>query len=76
MFPEGFAEKWINELTGPGDLVVDPFCGRGTTPFQALLMGRNALAGDINPVAYCLTAAKTRGPSLSTVRRRIGELEG
>ncbi len=75
MFPEGFAEKWINELTTPGDLVVDPFCGRGTTPFQALLMGRNALAGDINPVAYCLTAAKTRGPSLSTVRRRIGELE-
>ena len=23
MFPEGFAEKWINELTDPGDLVVD-----------------------------------------------------
>ena len=75
MFPEGFAEKWIDELTDPGDLVVDPFCGRGTTPFQALLMGRNALAGDINPVAYCLTAAKTQGPALSTVRRRISELE-
>ena len=50
MFPEGFAERWIDELTVPGDLVVDPFCGRGTTPFQALLMGSNALAGDINPV--------------------------
>ena len=75
MFPEGFAKKWINELTDPGDLVVDPFCGRGTTPFQALLMGRNALAGDINPVAYCLTAAKTRGPALSTVCRRLSKLE-
>ena len=75
MFPEGFAEKWIDELTDPGDLVVDPFCGRGTTPFQALLMGRKALAGDINPVAYCLTAAKTQGPALSTVCRRISELE-
>ena len=75
MFPEGFAERWIDELTDPGDLVVDPFCGRGTTPFQALLMGRNALAGDINPVAYCLTAAKAHGPTLSTVCRRIAQLE-
>ncbi len=38
-------------------------------------MGRNALAGDINPVAYCLTAAKAHGPTLSTVRRRIAQLE-
>lgn len=76
MFPEGFAERWIDELTGPGDLVVDPFCGRGTTPFQALLMNRNALGSDINPVAYCLTKAKTQGPAFSTVRRRIDELRG
>ena len=75
MFPEGFAEKWIDELSDPGDLVVDPFCGRGTTPFQALLMGRNTIASDINPVAYCLTVAKTRGPTYSTVRHRLSELE-
>ena len=76
MFPEGFAERWIEELTRPGDLVVDPFCGRGTTPFQALLMERDALGSDINPVAYCLTAAKTQGPACSTVLRRIAELRG
>ena len=76
MFPEGFAERWVDELTKPGDLVVDPFCGRGTAPFQALLMDRNALGSDINPVAYCLTAAKTRGPACSTVLRRIAELRG
>lgn len=75
MFPEAFAERWIAELTEPGDLVLDPFCGRGTAPFQALLMGRRALAGDINPVAYCVTRAKTNAPAASTLRQRITLLE-
>ena len=76
MFPEQFAAKWIEELTCTDEIVLDPFCGRETTPFQALLMGRRAIAGDINPVAYCVTAAKTRAPALSTLKRRIRELEG
>jgi len=75
MFPESFPEKWIGELTRPGDVVLDPFCGRGTTPFQALLMGRRAVASDINPVAYCVTRAKTAAPSASAVERRVGELQ-
>ena len=75
MFPEQFAEHWIEKLTSKEDLVLDPFCGRGTTPFQAVLMGRRALANDINPVAFCVTAAKTRAPALSTLNRRIKYLE-
>ena len=38
-------------------------------------MGRRALASDINPVAFCVTAAKTRAPALSTLKRRIKHLE-
>jgi hypothetical protein len=38
-------------------------------------MGRDALACDINPVAYCVTKAKTNAPAARTVRRRITELE-
>ena len=75
MFPEAFVETWVDRLTRPGDYVLDPFCGRGTTPFQALLMGRNALASDINPVAYCVTRAKTNAPSSAAVRRRLTCLE-
>src|SRR6266700_3770222 len=57
MFPEAFAERWINQLTRPGDLILDPFSGRGTTVFQANLMGRRGLACDINPVAFVLSKA-------------------
>lgn len=75
MFPESFAEKWIDKLTEAGDAVLDPFCGRGTAPFQALLMGRQAIGSDVNPVAYCVSRAKTNAPAASQLRRRLTVLE-
>lgn len=75
MFPESFAEKWIDELTKPGDVVLDPFSGRGTTATCALLLGRRAVASDVNDVAYCLTKAKTSAPTLRTAVGRLLELE-
>jgi hypothetical protein len=75
MFPESFAEHWVKQLTRKGDTVLDPFCGRGTLPFQALLMGRKAIGSDINDVAYCVTRAKTNAPTLASVKRRLTQLE-
>ncbi|MFN0172856.1 MAG: DNA methyltransferase [Bryobacteraceae bacterium] len=75
MFPESFAQQWIEKLSKPGDLVLDPFSGRGTTPFQALLSGREAIGNDINPVAFCLTRAKTNAPSKSAVKQRLTALQ-
>jgi hypothetical protein len=75
MFPESFAELWVDRLTRKGDTILDPFCGRGTLPFQALLMGRNAIGADINEVAYCVTRAKTNAPTLAALKRRLTQLE-
>ncbi len=75
MFPEAFAERWISELTYPGDLILDPFSGRGTAVFQANLMGRRGLACDTNPVAFVLSRAKTNAPSLKRILQRVNELE-
>jgi hypothetical protein len=75
MFPEAFAEKWIEATTKPGDRVLDPFCGRGTAPFQALLLDRAAVGNDVNPVAFVITKAKTNPPSLSRLRARMTILE-
>ncbi len=76
MFPETFAAEWIDRLTQEGDTILDPFCGRGTAPFQALLMRRRAVGIDVNPVAYCVTRAKTNAPELSRVHRRLEDLRG
>lgn len=71
MFPEAFVEKWLGKLTKPGETILDPFCGRGTAPFQALLSGRNAIGNDVNPVAFCITKAKTNAPAAAQVHGRI-----
>ncbi len=75
MFPESFAQGWIEKLSKPGEIVLDPFSGRGTTAFQCMLMGRRPIACDVNDVAYCVTRAKTHAPRLDSLRRRITVLE-
>jgi hypothetical protein len=75
MFPESFAEYWINQLTKTKDTVLDPFSGRGTTALTALLCGRNAISSDVNDVAVCLTQAKTKPPFLKKLKERIAELK-
>ena len=74
MFPPTFAREQIVRFTQPGDVVLDPFSGRGTTLLEASLWGRHALASDINPVATCVTGAKARIPTLDGVTARLGEL--
>ena len=76
MFPEEFAAEQIKRYSSKGDLICDLFSGRGTTLLQGLLLKRKALAADINPVAYCISAAKACVPRLSDVRREITVLEG
>ncbi len=76
MFPEAFAREQVERYTDPGDLVLDPFSGRGTAPFQSLLMGREAAACDVNPVAYTVTRAKTNAPPAQAVLDRLDEAEG
>lgn len=74
MFPESFAETWIDRLSRRGDVVLDPFSGRGTTAFQSQLMGRRAVACDTNDVAYCVTKAKTQPPTFASLGRRLAIL--
>jgi hypothetical protein len=39
--------QWIEPLTDPGDLVIDPFCGSGEWVHLAAAMGRRAIGADL-----------------------------
>ena len=75
MFPEQFVEKQLLSFTSLGDLVFDPFCGRGTTVFESLLKGRRAVGSDVNPVAVCVSSAKAAAPKFNDIATRIDTLE-
>ena len=49
----------ISAYSSPGDFVLDPFCGSGTTAIEAMIMGRNAYSIDIDPFARLLISVKT-----------------
>lgn len=75
MFPISFAEQVVMFCSRPNDVVVDPFCGRGTTPFVAMVNNRRAVGCDINPVAWLYSKTKIDPyPKSETVQNRIREI--
>lgn len=58
---------FIRRLTRPGNTVLDPFMGRGTTPLEAALRGRRAIGSDINPLSTLLVRPRLRPVTLGEV---------
>ncbi len=65
---------FIEWLTRPGNVVYDPFMGRGTTPLQAALMGRRPVGSDINPLSAMLLAPRLAPPALEDIAVRLAEI--
>ncbi|HEY6058767.1 MAG TPA: DNA methyltransferase, partial [Candidatus Limnocylindrales bacterium] len=73
-FPAALAHAFIARYSRSGDVVLDPFSGRGTVPLQALAEGRVGVGNDLNPFAHLLTAAKVEPPSIADVLTRLAGL--
>lgn len=67
-FPPQLPRAFIRGLTGPGDVVLDPMMGSGTTVVEALLEGRQGIGLDIDPLALRLSQVKTRPLDLDRLR--------
>lgn len=63
-FPESLAERFVLSFVPPGGIVLDPFCGSGTTAAVAEKHGRRWLGIDVRPSQVDLT------------ERRIAEVRG
>jgi hypothetical protein len=60
--PEGLIERMVLASTDEADLVVDPFCGSGTTARVCQQLKRNCLAIDINPEYVQMTRERLAKP--------------
>lgn len=62
-----YHSKYIPQIAGnlidffsrKGDIILDNFCGSGTTLIEAELKNRNAIGVDINPLACLISKVKT-----------------
>jgi site-specific DNA-methyltransferase (adenine-specific) len=73
-FPAALAHPFIARYSRPGDVVLDPFSGRGTTPLQACAEGRIGVGNDLNPFAHLLTAAKVTPATRAGTSTRLATL--
>lgn len=78
-YPDSFrpnlASYFIQKLSKSGDVVLDPFCGRGTAVFEAALGGRIAIGSDISPLAAAITRAKLDPGDLSDIALFLQQLD-
>ncbi len=58
MIPQ-VAERLIQKLGKPSDVLFDPYCGSGTSLVEANLIGLKGIATDLNPLATLISKAKT-----------------
>ncbi|MBX3232694.1 MAG: site-specific DNA-methyltransferase [Labilithrix sp.] len=71
--PRALLERIVACATEPGSLVVDGFCGSGTTAVAANALGRRAIVCDKSPVAIATTRARLLRDDASI---RVERVEG
>jgi DNA modification methylase len=65
----------IGLLSKPGDLILDPFVGSGTTLVEAQRLGRTSVGIDLNPIAVLASKAKTIDKPISVIASCISTLK-
>lgn len=82
MFPLDFPLSILTEHARPGDEVIDPFCGRGTTNFASRLRGLKSYGIDSSPVAFAISEGKLACASVQSILaaydsllEEVGELD-
>lgn len=66
---------FVERLTRPGDVVYDPFMGRGTTLLESALLARVPVGCDINPLSKVLVEPRLRPPTIDAVRERLSSID-
>jgi DNA modification methylase len=66
MYPLNFPLRVLETRARPGQWILDPFCGRGTTNFAARVLGLPSIGVDSSAVAVAIAQAKLcqRAPKL------------
>ncbi len=62
---------FIDRFTEPGDVVYDPFAGRGTTAIESALKGRHVISNDVNPLSEHLTRPRLEIPEVAAIAARL-----
>ncbi|NVJ98358.1 MAG: site-specific DNA-methyltransferase [Alphaproteobacteria bacterium] len=75
MFPVDFAFDVVKKYSKQGDLILDPFAGRGSSIYAGGVLGRHSLGIEINPVGWLYGAVKLEPAAKAAVLSRLKEID-
>jgi site-specific DNA-methyltransferase (adenine-specific) len=64
IFPESLVEDHIRSWSNPGDVVLDPFMGSGTTGKMAAMLGRIFIGVEISDEYFALAQARINAATM------------
>jgi DNA modification methylase len=73
--PHDAIRQYIHHYTKPGDLVLDPFCGSGSTNLAALMEGCKTIAIDRSPAATFITKNYCTPVDVDKLQKEFEELK-
>ena len=74
IFPASFAFEAVEAYSEPGDKVLDPFCGRGTSVFATDALGRKGTGIEIQPLGWLYSSVKLHPAPKDAVLKRLREI--
>ena len=69
--PEALLTRWIEACTSPGDLVLDPYCGSGTTLVCAARLGRRGIGIDMGDEAFRVASQRLTDANVPFVLQEL-----
>ena len=73
--PHDAIQRYIRHYTNPGDIILDPFCGSGSTALASLLENRCAIAIDRSPAATFITRTYCTPVAINNVKAALSNLQ-
>ena len=74
-FAPQIPEFFIKIFSEKGDIVLDPFCGRGTTVLEANQQNRIGLGVDVSPLALEIAKSKLKNITYEQVKERLSQID-
>lgn len=73
--PYNVVSEYIKYYTKVGDIVLDPFCGSGVTPIEAIKLGRKAVGVDLDPMAIFITRMTAIPANIELLKTTFDEIK-
>ena len=73
--PHNVVSEYIENYTKEGEIVLDPFCGSGPTPIEAIKLGRKGIGVDLNPISTFVTRMTAMPVDINLIKKTFEEIK-